>query len=208
VNVGLAYTGSAPDLGAFESLAGTKGLNERPLIRIASPVKGNVYEDLSSITVDAVASDPDGIVSKVEFYSGSEKLAELNSEPYSFTWKDVAAGSYQITAIAIDNMNDTTISDPLEFIVGTPVKYDFNSENVKVYPNPNNGHFSIDFVNPIQNEKSEIIITDLNGRQVYTVPVLREELSKQVDLPDIRSGMYVMMIRDQNILVTKKFIKK
>ncbi len=208
VYVGLAFNDSAPDLGAFETAAGSRGANRHPVVRISNPIKGNVFEDLSTITLDATASDPDGVVSKVEFYNGTTKLVEMDAEPYSFTWKDVVAGNYSITAVATDNMNDTTISAPIEFIVGTPVKYDFNSENVKLYPNPNNGHFSIEFVHPVKDEKSEIIISDLSGRQIYRGPVLREELSKEFDLPGIRSGTYVMMIRDKEILVTKKFIKR
>jgi len=31
---------------------------------------------------------------------------------------------------------------------------------------------------------------------------------KQFDISNIRSGMYVMLIKDKEILVTKKFIKQ
>ena len=181
--------------------------NKHPIIHIYNPRKGTSYDNLSTVTIDAVASDPDGTISKVEFYNGSEKLVELSSDPYTYTWKDVASGTYNITAIATDNLNDTTISAPIEFVVGSSFKYDANSDNIKLYPNPNNGHFSIEFVNPLQNEKSEIVITDISGKQVYHGPVLKEELLKQIDLPDGRSGIYVMMIKDKDILVTKKFIK-
>ena len=118
----------------------------------------------------------------------------------------MAAGKYSITAVATDNLNDTTISSPVEFEVGSTVKYDVNSEIVKLYPNPNNGHFSIEFINPLQNDKSEIIITDLAGKRVYNGPVLKEETIKQIDVSGSRSGIYVMMIMDKDILVTKKFI--
>jgi uncharacterized repeat protein (TIGR02059 family) len=181
--------------------------NKHPIIHIYNPRKGTSYDNLSTVTIDAVASDPDGTISKVEFYNGSEKLVELTSDPYTYTWKDVAEGTYIITAVATDNLNDTTISSPIEFVVGNSVKYDANSDNIKLYPNPNNGHFSVEFANPLQNEKSEIVITDLSGKQVYHGPVLKEELLKQIDLSDSRSGIYVMMIRDKDILVTKKFIK-
>jgi hypothetical protein len=112
-----------------------------------------------------------------------------------------------ITAIATDNLNDTTISSPVEFVVGTPVKYDANSDIINLYPNPNDGHFSIKFINPLQNEKSQIIITDLAGKQVFNGPVAKEEILKQFDLSYAKSGIYVMMIKDKEILVTKKFIK-
>jgi hypothetical protein len=185
----------------------TTATNKRPVIKISNPRKGIVFNNISEVTIDAVASDPDGSINKVEFYNGTVKLVEMTTAPYTYIWKDVAAGNYSITAIATDNLSDTTVSAPVEFMVGTKVKYDANSEIVKLYPNPNNGHFSIEFINPLQNEKSEIIITDLSGKQVYNSPVLREETLKQIDLPEEKNGIYVMMIRDKEILVTKKFIK-
>jgi len=181
--------------------------NKHPYVKISSPTKGNTYANLTSITINALASDSDGVVSKVEFFNGSARLVELTTAPYSYTWKDVPAGTYSITAVATDNLNDTTKSSPIEFIVGTTVKYDPKSEVVKLYPNPNNGHFTLEFINPMQNEKGDIVITDLGGKQFYHGPITKEELTKQIDLPDSRSGVYVLMIRDKDILVTKKFIK-
>jgi len=185
----------------------TPAVNIPPVISISNPLKGNKFEKLSTITIDAIASDPDGIVSKVEFYSGTIKLVELTSAPYTYTWKDVKAGNYSITAVATDNFNATTTSSPIEFAVGTIVKYDPNSEVIKLYPNPNNGHFSIEFINPLQNDKSVVIITDIAGKQVYYGPVLKEETLKQFDLSESKPGIYVMMIKDKEIFVTKKFIK-
>jgi SepF-like predicted cell division protein (DUF552 family) len=91
--------------------------------------------------------------------------------------------------------------------VGYTVQYDAKSDIINLYPNPNNGHFSIEFINPLQSEKGEIVITNLAGEQIYNGPVLKEEVLKQFDLSANRSGMYVLMIKDKEILVTKKFIK-
>ncbi len=154
------------------------------------------------------ASDPDGSISKVELYSGSDKLVELTSPPYSYTWKDVAKGTYTITAIATDNLGATATSSSVEFVVWEVSRYDGNSEIINLYPNPNDGHFSIDFVIPLINEKSEIIITDLAGKQIYNKPVLKEETSRQFNLSYIKSGIYIMMVISKDILVTKKIIKK
>ena len=189
-------------------------VNVEPVITISNPTKGITYDNLSTITIEAVASDPDGTITKVEFFNGPVRLVELNSAPYSYTWKDVSAGSYSITAVATDNLNASTTSSSIEFVVGDPkeiskpVKYDGNSEIINLYPNPNDGHFSIDFIDPLQNEKSEIIITDMAGKQVYQGPVLKEEVSKQFDLSNSKSGIYVMLIKDKEIIITKKFIKK
>ena len=181
--------------------------NIPPIVSILNPLKGNAYENLSSVEIDAIASDPDGTISKVEFFNGPIKLVELTSAPYTYIWKDVHSGNYSITAIAIDNLNDTTISLPVEFYVGIRTKYDVNSDIVKLYPNPNNGYFTIEFISPLQIEKGEIIISDLAGKQVYNSTLIKEESSKQFDLSMIKSGMYVMIIMDKETIVTKKFIK-
>ena len=39
------------------------------------------------------------------------------SSPYSFTWKDVPEGTYTFTAIATDNLNLKTVSDPVTAVV-------------------------------------------------------------------------------------------
>ena len=116
-------------------------------------------------------------------------------------------GTYVITAIATDNLNATTMSSSLEFIVGDVSRYDADSEILNLYPNPTDGHFSIELVNPLQSEKCEIVITDLSGKQVYHGSLLQEEILKHFDLSGVKSGIYIMMIIDNVILVTKKIIK-
>jgi uncharacterized repeat protein (TIGR02059 family) len=190
------------------SLLVAKSSNSLPVITLSNPLKGNNYESLSTINIDATASDPDGSIISVQFFNGKKKLVDMTDAPYSFVWKDVAAGSYIITAIAIDNKNDTAFSAPVQFTVGIPVKYDPSGEYINIYPNPNDGHFTVDFVNPIQNDNSEIVISDLTGKQVFRGFVSKEELSKHFDLSEIKSGIYVLMIRDKEIITTKKFIKK
>jgi hypothetical protein len=181
--------------------------NEAPIVQISNPRKGNVYDQPSSIAIDAIASDPDGTISKVEFYNGTVRLVELTSAPFTYTWKDVAAGTYTLTAIATDNKNARTVSAPVEFIVGANDK-NIYSDSVNLYPNPNNGQFSIEFVNPPQNGTNEIIIMDLLGKLVYSRPLKKDEMLLHFELSDIKSGMYVMMIKNKEILITKKFIIK
>jgi uncharacterized repeat protein (TIGR02059 family) len=186
---------------------GTPLINQPPVIKISNPSKGGIYKINATITIDAVAFDPDGSISKVEFYSGAVKLVELTSAPYTYTLKDAKAGTYSITAVATDNLNATTTSLPLEFEVGSSIRYDANSEIINLYPNPSDGHFSIKFVNPLQNEKSAIVITDLAGKQVFQGTLLKEETIKQIDLSYIKSGVYLLMILCKEIIVTKKIIK-
>jgi len=133
IGVGLTtdYDGNTyndpPSIGAYEHYLSVLPGNQPPVVTISNPRKGDKYENLATITIDAIASDPDGTVIKVEFYSGSEKLAKLTTAPYSYAWKDVEPGTYSITAFATDNLNATTSSSPVEFVVGLNIKYDANS---------------------------------------------------------------------------------
>lgn len=84
--------------------------NSPPVISISSPAKSTAFIAPATITIDATASDPDGSITRVEFFNGSEKLGERTSAPWSFTWKEVKEGTYPITAAATDNSNSRTVS--------------------------------------------------------------------------------------------------
>jgi len=87
----------------------------------------------------------------------------------------------------------------------TGIRYDANSEIIKLYPIPSDGHFSIDFIIPLQSEISEIVITDFACNRVY-YGLLKGETNKQIDLSNLKAGIYVMMVINKKIVVTKKFI--
>ncbi len=92
-------------------------LNQSPTISIASPTKSNYFTAPATITIETTVSDPNGNLSRVEFYQGTSKIGELTSSPYSFVWKEVPAGTYSLTAVAVDNLNFRTVSSPVTVIV-------------------------------------------------------------------------------------------
>jgi len=91
--------------------------NQPPVVSISSPTKSTGFIAPAAITIDANASDPDGSVTKVEFYNGTSKLGETTSAPYSYTWKEVSAGTYSITAAATDNKGLKTVSTAVTVVV-------------------------------------------------------------------------------------------
>ncbi|WP_146173517.1 Ig-like domain-containing protein [Pontibacter mucosus] len=84
---------------------GTQPSNEAPAVAITSPANNASFTAPASINITASASDPDGTVSKVEFFQGTTKIGEDTniSDGWSYTWNDVPAGSYAITARATDD---------------------------------------------------------------------------------------------------------
>ncbi|WP_082552064.1 Ig-like domain-containing protein [Massilia sp. Root351] len=72
-----------------------------------------------TIALSAVASDSDGSVSKVEFFNGTALLATVIQAPFAYTWSNVAAGSYSLTARATDNVGSATTTQPSVVTIAT-----------------------------------------------------------------------------------------
>lgn len=93
------------------------GPKKSPAVSLTAPANNATFAAGASVTINADASDPGGCVAKVEFYQGATKLGEDLSSPYSYTWSSVPAGSYSITAKAIDNANAATTSGAVNITV-------------------------------------------------------------------------------------------
>ena len=91
-----------------------------PSVTLTSPAPNAQFETHSNISLEASASDSDGSVSKVEFYSNGAKLGEDVASPYSFVWNDVAAGTHSLTARVIDDRGASATSAPVQITVFTP----------------------------------------------------------------------------------------
>jgi glucose/arabinose dehydrogenase len=97
-----------------------EGGNASPIVSVTSPTSGATFTEPANITITANASDSDGTVAKVEFFNGATKLGEDLTSPYSFTWSNVVAGFYTLTARATDNANASTTSSPVNITVQAP----------------------------------------------------------------------------------------
>jgi hypothetical protein len=84
-----------------------------PTAAITSPANGAVYPWRTSIIVRASASDLGGQVTKVVFRDGALVLAQDTTAPYSFTWRNLPAGTHMLTARATDNDGFVTTSAPV-----------------------------------------------------------------------------------------------
>jgi hypothetical protein len=89
---------------------GSAGGNTPPTVSITAPANGATYTAPASVTINATAADPGGSVSKVDFYQGATLLGTDTTSPYSYSWTNVAAGSYSLTAKATDNGGAVTTS--------------------------------------------------------------------------------------------------
>jgi len=96
---------------------GTPPPNQPPIVALTAPSVGSTFNEPATISLAAVASDPDGTVARVDFYSDTTLLGSDTSAPYAFTWTNVPAGTSTLTARAVDNQGATTTSAPVSVTV-------------------------------------------------------------------------------------------
>ncbi len=94
--------------------------NQSPTVALTAPTEGVHFPNRATINVAAIASDPDGLVTVVEFRVGSATgvlIGRATQAPYTAIWTSVAPGSYAIVAVAYDDRNAATISTPVHLTV-------------------------------------------------------------------------------------------
>jgi hypothetical protein len=94
--------------------------NVAPSVSITGPASGATFIAPATITIAANASDGDGTVTKVDFYSGSTLLGSDTSAPYQWTWTSVPAGAYSLTARATDDDGAQQTSAAVSITVNNP----------------------------------------------------------------------------------------
>lgn len=91
----------------------------RPSVPLAS-LSETAVEAPATVTLSADAQDADGAIAAVEFYSGSTRVAQSFSFPYTATVPNLPAGNYTFTAVATDNHGLTGTSGPVNISVYAP----------------------------------------------------------------------------------------
>ena len=117
--------GTTGEWGVWKNLgdcAGGSNQNQPPTSALTSPTNGTVFAAGDDVTIAATAADSDGTITQVEFFAGNESLGTINQSPYNIVWQNVAAGTYQLVAVATDDNGADTKSDSIGIIVsgGSP----------------------------------------------------------------------------------------
>ena len=91
--------------------------NSSPSITITSPNDNTSFQEGSNITITTTVTDLDGSITLVEFYDGTEKIGEDNTEPFSFNWSNAEIGEHQISAVATDDASAQGTSQTVSITV-------------------------------------------------------------------------------------------
>lgn len=83
--------------------------NQAPVISLTAPANGTAFAYGATVTLTADATDPDGSVSRVDFYVDGMLAARDTSAPFQATWQG-SPGTHAIWAVAVDNRKATARS--------------------------------------------------------------------------------------------------
>ena len=90
-----------------------------PVVSLSAPAPGASFTAPAEIALTAQASD-DGAIAGVAFYANDALIGTDSTRPYVATWSGVAAGTYQLTAVATDDGGQVATSAPVTVHVSHP----------------------------------------------------------------------------------------
>jgi hypothetical protein len=86
---------------------------------ISLATSGTTFIAPASIILTAAAMDPENRMAAVDFYAGSVLIERDTTAPYSTTWSATDAGSYPLTAVALDADGGSTTSSAVNVTITT-----------------------------------------------------------------------------------------
>jgi hypothetical protein len=108
-----------------------------PRVVITSPATGYTMEMGSSINLTATVEDSWGAITRVELFSGEQKLSSTQSRPYQFSLAGLPIGEHLLYVVATNDNLHTNASEPVSVVVKeTTTSVQSYETEFLIYPNP------------------------------------------------------------------------
>ncbi|MDQ3047148.1 MAG: T9SS type A sorting domain-containing protein [Bacteroidota bacterium] len=190
------YTVTGTDLnGCMSTATTTVTVNALPVVTLTAFAMDTVCFQTPGFTL--TGGSPAGGV-----YSGAGVITGL------FNPSSAGVGVFPITYTVTD-ANSCTSSAMQNITVEdcTGIEESISSAEINVYPNPNNGSFSI-AINNASFTEVVISIVDLQGKEVFTSIEnnVSGSFTKEISLVNIAKGMYYIKLSTANDLTIKKLM--
>ncbi len=91
--------------------------NLSPTVSLRKPANLSTYLAPASVVIVADASDADGKVLQVEFFSGTTRLASVAGPRFRFLWSGVSPSVHSLTVRATDDRGASTTSDAVNITI-------------------------------------------------------------------------------------------
>jgi hypothetical protein len=189
VDVGLAYFGSAPDLGAYQLGPFS--------VELVSPRIYQTFRLGGEITLQARVDGASESIEEVLFYGddGETFLGfgnQVAPSVWQYTWESDDMGYQGFRAEARSSQGETATSSILRirvtFALDARSPEDADPYG-KIIPNPNDGFFLLELPKPLT-EDTNIQIISVTGQVMAVEYMAREEQVKEVDVSTLPPGLY------------------
>jgi hypothetical protein len=190
IDVGLAFYGPAPDLGARQ--LGSF------FVELGSPREGKEIPLGETLLMQAMVKGAAEDIEEVSFYSDNlEQFLgtgfQLSHTMWEFSWEPEAVGTLALRAVARNSQGETATSSlvrvQIKHPLGTAIHTSKNEEMGTIIPNPNRGIFRMELEEPLD-KHSEIHIISMMGRTVAIERMDRGEKVREFDLSSLSPGLY------------------
>lgn len=165
--------------------------NQPSVVNITSPLNNSTVSG-TSVTIEATATDPDGSITKVEFYDGATLIGSSTTQPFVMVWNNPAVGIHDIIVKATDSNGGVTTSSTVIITVSSATSLISSSSNgtfTEVYPNPTSETFKINCKERI----AHLWVINSYGEQVNELKDL--DAAQQIEIgEELPSGMYVLIV--------------
>lgn len=95
-------------------------VTSHPSVSIMAPAANAVFNPPATITVTASAADTGGSITQVQFLANGSSIGTATNSPYTITWSGMASATYNLTAVATDNIGTTATSPAVTIRVNAP----------------------------------------------------------------------------------------
>ena len=129
-----ASTSTSIVIDGFSVVGNERPSNEPPAVSITRPTAQWQSTAPATVAVEAIATDPEGRLSSVDFYADSTLVGRDVSAPYAMSWSTSIPGTYSLTAVAMDADGGTTTSGAVPVIIAAP-----NQPPIVSLTSPGNG---------------------------------------------------------------------
>jgi alpha-glucosidase len=173
---------------------------------ITSPAPNTEFSPGQTIHITADANSDIGIVKVVFYYDDSVLIGKVQNPPYEIETSDMPSGNHSLFAIAWASSDLRMQTYPVKIIV-SPLSGFISineSQNILVYPNPADDKVTVKLT-AISSEKL-ITVYNILGKKEYQRQLNSSENEIEIDIKNLKNGVYFIESRTQNSSSTQKLI--
>jgi chitinase len=174
-------------------------VDQPPSITLTSPADGTTFGVPANIQITAEAFDDDA-VKFVDVFAGTNLLARDSAAPYSFTWTNPPAGEHEISAIAVDTLDQFTRAssafvtvDTAPVTTGPAAPSNLTGRFIR-----SNRHARLDWVDASNNEDSFTIERSTDNSNFTAIATVPANTIQYFDSAVTRGARYYYRVRSVN----------